>query len=225
MRHLIRLSLPLVLLAAACGRTPQLDTRTYPLHYLSRDAAHGLIEPYIYRDRAGAPGSLSSTESTVTVRETSDNLDKIARVLAQYDVPSPWVRLHFQLIEADGASAPDSSIAAVETELKKLFRFAGYKLVAEAVLTGSAQSHVEQGIGRALSNGVPYLLGVDIGEVRTIGDSGFVSLQVQLRSACCGALTTRINARAGQTVVLGNAQLDNTGNTKILTVRPELVTQ
>jgi hypothetical protein len=225
MRHFIRLGLPLVVLATACSSTPRLDTRTFPLQYITSDAAHGLIEPYVYRDRAGAPGSLSFTESTVTVRETADNLDKIARVLAQYDVPSPWVRLHFQVIEADGPSRPDSSIAAVETELKKLFRFAGYKLVAEAILTGSAQSHVEQAIGRALSNGVPYLLGVDIGEVRKIGDSGFVSLQVQLRSACCGALATRINARAGQTVVLGNAQLDDTGNTKILTVRPELVTQ
>ena len=101
MRTLIRLALPLVLLTAACGRTPQLDTRTFSLQYLSADAVHGLIEPYVYTDRADAPGSLSFTESTVTVRETADNLDKIARVLAQYDVPSPWVRLHFQLIEAD----------------------------------------------------------------------------------------------------------------------------
>ena len=225
MRTLIRLALPLVLLTAACSRTTQLDTRTFPLQYLSADAVHGLIEPYVFTDRAGAPGSLSFTESTVTVRETTDNLDKIARVLTQYDVPSPWVRLHFQLIEADGASAPDSSIAAVETELRKLFRYQGYKLESEAVVSGTARSHIEQVIGGQPRTGSGYMLAVDVGEIRMIGDSGFVSLQVHLRSPYGGALATRINARAGQTVVLGNAQLDEHGNTKILTVRPELVTQ
>jgi hypothetical protein len=166
------------------------------------------------------------------VRETSDNLDKIARVLAQYDVPSPWVRLHFQLIDADGATTTDPRIAMVETELKKLFRYRGYKLVAETVVSGTAQSHVEQAIGGQPSadgelrrDRTGYILAVDIGEVRTIGDSGFVSLQVHVHSPYGGALATRINARTGQTVVLGNAQLDERGNTKILTVRAELVSQ
>jgi hypothetical protein len=224
MRTLIRLAFPLVLLAAACSRTPQLDTRTFPLQYLSAGAAQGLIRPYVYTDRAGAPGSLSLTESTVTVRETTDNLDKIARVLSQYDVPSPWVRLHFQLIEADGATTRDSSIAAVETQLKKLFRYQGYKLVGESVVSGTAQSHVEQ-VMLPEAAGYAYDLAVDVGEIRMIGDTGYVGLQVHLRHGPLGSFATRINARAGQTVVLGNAQFRGGGNTKILTVRPELVSQ
>lgn len=221
MRTPIRFALPLVLLAAACGRTPQLDTRTFPLQYLSAGAAQGLITPYVFTDRAGAAGSLSFTESTVTVRETTDNLDKIARVLAQYDVPSPWVRLHFQLIDADGASTGDSSIAPVETELRKLFRYQGYKLVGETVVSGTAQSHVEQAM--LPEGGYSYYLAVDVGEIRMIGDTGYVSLQVHLRYGPLGSFATRINARAGQTVVLGNAQFRGGGNTKILTVRAELV--
>jgi hypothetical protein len=225
MRRLFPALLALAALTA-CDRAPALETRTFPLQHIKPNTAEGLIMPYVFSDRAAAPGVMSTTENTVTVRETADNLEKIARVLAEYDVPSPWVRLHFQLIEADGAAARDSAIADVEAELRNLFRFAGYRLLAEAVVTGAAHSHVEQVIGTSGGRREPtYLLGVGIGDVRTIGDSGFVSLDVQLRSPMTGALATQINARAGQTVVLGNAQLQQDGGTVILVVRPELVTQ
>lgn len=213
-----------VLVLVGCDATPTLETRTYPLQYISSETAHGLIEPYVFSDRAGAPGTMSFTESTVSVRETADNLEKIGRVLAEFDIPSPWVRLHFQLIAADGTSTRDSAIAAVEAELRNLFRYTGYRLLADAVITGTARSHVEQVIGGGSgSRDASYILGVTIGEVRTLGDSGFVSLDVQLRSPMTGALATQINARAGQTVVLGNAQLQVGGGTVILVVRPEFV--
>jgi hypothetical protein len=209
----------------ACNRAPRLETRTFPLQYLSASTAEGIIGPYVFLDRQGAPGTLSLTENTVTVRETPDNLDKIARVLAEYDTPTPWVRLHFQLIEADGNTPSDARIAELEAELRELFRYTGYRLVAEAVVSGAARSAVEQAVGGNLQEGLGYLLLVEIGEIRTIGDSGFVPLNVTLRSPTGGALMTRVNARAGQTIVLGNAQLRQRGGTTILAVRPEFVTQ
>jgi hypothetical protein len=75
---------------------------------------------------------------------------------------------------------------------------------------------------------------VDILDVRTIGDTGMVAMNVQLRSAVEGStgVTSQINAREGQTVVLGNGlftlELSPGGRrvgTVILTVRPELVRQ
>jgi hypothetical protein len=213
------LSVPL----ADCHQAPALDTRTFPLQYLAPDVAQGLIQPYVYADRAGNPGMMSLTQNTVTVRETTDNLDKIARVLAQYDVPQPWVQLHFQVIEADGTGGADPRIADVETELRKLFRFQGYRLVAEAQVSGAARSSLMQDI--AGGGDRLYRIGVDIGSVRAIGDSGVVELHVQLRGQRGAALTTSLNARDGQTVVLGNAQLGPGGATTILTVRPELVRQ
>lgn len=208
---------------AGCQRAPQLDTRTFPLHYLEPAAARGLIQPYVFADRVGHPGEMSFTENTVTVRETTDNLDKIARVLAQYDVPQAWVRLHFQVIEADGAGGADPRIADVETELRKLFRFQGYRLVAEAQLSGAARSSVAQEIAGAGER--RYRIAVDIGSVRAIRDSGVVELHVELRSEHGAGLMTSLNAREGQTVVLGNAQLGPGTATTILTVRPELVRQ
>ncbi len=220
---------PMLLLAAlaftlaGCDRESELDARTFPLNYLDPGAAQGLIQPYVFTDRTGRAGTMSFTQNTVTVRETPDNLEKIARVLAQYDVPQPWVQLHFQVIEADGASGADPRIADVEAQLRKLFRFQGYRLVAEAQVTGAARSNLVQNV--AAGGGRSYRIEAGIGSVRAIGDSGVVELHVELGSGGRPALSTSLNARDGQTVVLGNAQLLPGNATTILTVRPELVRQ
>jgi len=211
-----------VLTALSCNQSARLETRTFPLKHIEPGTAQGIIEPYVFGDREGAPGMLSLTENTVTVRETPDNLERIERVLAEFDVPSPWVRLHFQLIEADGRGPADPRIAELETELRNLFRYDGYRLVAEAVVTGTARSMIQQAIGGDLRQGEGYALAVDIGEVRVIGESGYVALNVNLRSPYGLGLGTRVNARTGQTLVIGNAQLKESGGTMILAVRPEL---
>jgi len=219
-------SLILVALAVpACDRSPRLETRTFPLQHLEPRTAEGIIEPYVFADREAAPGMMSLTENTVTIRETPDNLEKIARVLAEFDVPSPWVRLHFQLIEANGRGPADPRIADLEAELRKLFRYEGYTLAAEAVVSGTARSVIEQSIGGDVRQGEGYTLGVDIGEVRVIGESGYVALNVHLRSPYGGGLGTRVNARTGQTLVIGNARLKEGSGTMILVVRPEFATQ
>jgi hypothetical protein len=208
---------------AACSRPPSLDTRTFDLHYLDPGTVEAMIRPYVFSDRPAAPGMYSTSERTLTVRETPDNLEKIARVLAEHDRPQPWVRLRFQLIAADGAAPPDQRIADVQAELVKLFRFAGYRLLGEAVASGAPRSNIQQVVG---GEGGPYFIGVNIGDVRSIGDTGIVSMQVTLRSAETGAaLTTEINARENQTLVLGNAQLAVKQGTTILTVRAEIVRQ
>ena len=47
---------------------------------LPASAAEALVAPYIY-DREESPGSMSSLDGAITIRETSDNLDQIERVL------------------------------------------------------------------------------------------------------------------------------------------------
>src|SRR3989449_1839764 len=118
------------LLAACSPRGPNLDTRTFALKYLRGSDAIPIVVPYVYTDRPNAKGVFSVSDNAITVRETPDNLDKIARVLAQYDRPRPFVRLTFHLIEADGAATTDPVIRDVEATLRQLFRFRGYRLVA-----------------------------------------------------------------------------------------------
>ena len=208
---------------SACTGSPELDTRTFELRHMEAHMAEAMIDPYVYGDRPDAPGYISQAGNTITVRETPDNLEKIARVLEEFDRPRPTVRLHFQLIEANGSSTPDPAIAEVEAELRKLFRYSGYSLVTEAVVGGMEGSHIEQVVGDApVEDG--WIITAMIGTVRMIGDSGWVQMQVGVRSPMRGAFTTNVNAREGQTLVVGNAQLMHSGGTLILTVRPEFVT-
>lgn len=220
MRTPMWLVLASLLTAVACGG-PRLDTRTFDLKYLRGEEARDIIRPYVFDDRPKAPGRISTQGPLITVRETPDNLDKIARVLARYDRAAPSVRLRFQVIQADGASQSDPAIAEVENALRKLFRFRGYRLVGEALVSGTEFSESSQEIA---GTGGPYGIVARIGDVSGAGDSGVVRLETFLRVPKLGeALRTSVSLRAGQTAVLGNARLNPEGGTVILTVRPELV--
>ncbi|MGD2135017.1 MAG: secretin N-terminal domain-containing protein [Gemmatimonadales bacterium] len=222
-RRLIPISLVLVGLAACAS--PQLDTRTFELSYLDVNDAASIIDPYVYGDRPDAPGMVSGSGNVLTVRETPDNLDKIARVLEQFDRPQPRVQLRFQLIEADGNGGSDPAIADIEAELRRLFRFEGYRLAAEAYLGGAEGSSIEQAIGSDQHTPPQWILSARIHEVRARGDSGIVRMTVGVRSPIAGGMETALNARAGQTVIVGNAELQQGGGTIILAVTPELVAQ
>lgn len=204
---------------AACGG-PRLDTRTFQLKNLRGNEAERLLAPYVFTDRKEAPGAMSETGDAITVRETPDNLEKIARVLAQYDQPKPSVQLHFQIILADGFAGSDPAIAQVEATLRKLFRFKGYHLAAEAVAGGMEGSTISQTVSGL---GGPYRIRANIFEVRPGQDSGSVGMRAELMGPGPGGLETTVTLRPGQTAVLGNTQMNEKSGTVILTVRPELV--
>lgn len=207
-----------VLLAVGCRGPFPLDTRTFELHYLHPSDAEHLVNPYIYFDRPGAKGAISISTGSITVRETRDNLDKIARVLAQYDHARPNVRLTFQLIEADGFAHRDPAIADVEATLRTLFRFTGYRLVAQGVATSLEGGTITQELGGASA---PYGLLAEIRHVVGSGDSATVELQVRLRLPRGGDFGTIVSLPIGKTAVLGNVQSAPGATTLILTVRPE----
>ncbi len=205
-------------LSFSCSRV-RLETRTYDLHYLDPGTASALIEPYIYRDRDGAPGSASAIDRAITVRETPDNLDRIGRVLEEYDAPPPSMALHFQLIEADGNRETDPRIANVEEELRKLFRFDGYRLLTETVATTLAGHAFSQTMfEEKLQNGgmAGYSLEGRVGPLRGSGDSARVEIEVNLQ----GLLGASVSVPLGHTVVLGTTRLPSR-RAIILTVRAE----
>ena len=200
--------------AAGCGGGPALDTQTFELKYLRGAEVSQIISPYIYSDRKEAKGLMSYSGSTITVRETRDNLEKIARVLAQYDRPRPLVRLTFHLIQADGAATTDPALADVEATLRKLFRFRGYRMVREGVFSATEGGEVSQAMGG-------YRVAAGIHRVSVTGDSATVELGVHLSGRDVEFGTT-VGLPAGKTAVLGNVGQDPRG-TLILTVRPELI--
>jgi hypothetical protein len=208
-------------LLAACGRgTTRLETRTFALHYLPESQVQALLRPYVDEERPGAKGAMSIGSGTVTVRETADNLERVARVLAQYDRPQPSVRLTFKIIRADGATRADPSIADVESALRSLFRFQGYSLVAEGIMTGSQDSRSQQTLD---GSGGPYGLTAMIRQVSGAGDSATVQLTVELVTRGGGSFQTTVGVPAGRTAVLGNVTGGSPSTALILTVRPDLI--
>jgi len=207
-------------LLAGCGRSPaRLETRTFTLHYLDMYSAERIVGPYVDSTRPGAPGAMNATTGVLSVRETADNLDRIGRVLTQFDRPQPSVRLTFNLIQADGASRPDSAIREVESVLRPLFTFRGYALVGTAMVTGLEGSRTSQGISGA---GGPYRLRTMIAHIDGTGDSATVHLDVQLGYPG-GEFETTVGLPPGKTAVLGNVRSGPANSALILTVRPDLV--
>jgi hypothetical protein len=194
----------LALMVTACDWAPKLDVQTFQLEHRSGYEAAELIGPYVYDDRADNPGTMSATSDAITVRETRDNLEKIARVLEELDRPIPPIRLHFQLIEADSFEEVDPAISDVVQELESLFRFDGYRLVGEAMVpvagdTDRGQSFSQRFMGVSPSVTVRARAGV----LR----SGVVRLDpVELMDPWDQLLETSVNLTPGQTVVIGGAQ-------------------
>ncbi|NIP80187.1 MAG: hypothetical protein GWM90_13580 [Gemmatimonadetes bacterium] len=220
-----RFWLPLLVLTAgmaACER-PELDTRTFQVQYLAPYEVEHLIGPYVYRDRESGQGTMSTAQGAVTVRETPDNLDKIGRVLEEFDRPRPSVMLHFQIIEANGAAPADPAIAEVEAELRRLFRFDGYELVAETQVGGIQGTGIRQAVG-GTSSGEGFIIEAGVTEVRPSERATTVTLDVQLGAESMGEiLRTTVTIPAGHSVVLGTARSPVHEGALILVVRAEVM--
>ena len=151
--RIVPLLVALLLFIAACDQPDRsnaikppitdadLETRTFNLRIMKPEEAAALARPYVYEDRPGAPGDLSYFIDTplISVRETPDNLDKIARMLQEFDAGAfqRQHRLHFQIVAANGGESHDARLASVEEELRKVFRFDGFTLIGEAYITVS----------------------------------------------------------------------------------------
>ena len=219
--------LPAILLTA-CGSGVALETRTFRLQSLDDLVALTVIDPYVYGDRPNAPGAATAMQGVLTVRETSDNLDRIARVLEEFDTPRQSVTLHFQVILANGGGSADPAIAEVEEELRRLFRFGGYRLVAQGSVTGLEQSQVNQKMftqdpdnqSGARLMFASYDVGANIGKLGG-GESAMVDLEVQLDGNNSRLFSASVVLGIGNTIVLGTLQLPG-DQALILTVRAEL---
>lgn len=211
--------------ADACGRV-ELETQTFELRYMNPAEAVEMIAPYVYPEREGAPGLVRHFPNGITVRETRENLGRIEEVLTHYDLATPAVRLHFQLIEANGFTGTDARIAEVQRVLEELFRFDGYRLIAEPQIaamegTGSTQMIAKEGGLAENADDIRYHLQARVVDVRGRGENGSIVLNVELQGAW-ERIETSMAVPVGETVVLGSSQ-GSGSTTLILTVRPEFV--
>lgn len=216
------LLLMILMLLAACDGG--VETRTFALQYMEPEQALAMIGPYV----PDAENNMRVTRqpSSLTVTAPAVRLEQIAEVLATNDRVQPDVQLRFQIIEADGFTETDPAIADVQQALQELFRFSGYRLVAEAVVRSKAPGNVEQRI--VARDDHVYTLRADLGRVLMAESGRAVELAVHLRyeRSADGArqegslIYTSLTVPSGQTVVIGSARAQAGANTLILVVRP-----
>jgi hypothetical protein len=213
------------LAAVACGggeRAAELDTRTFEIMHLEDWVAEQLVAPYVYDSRPGAPGVVTVVDGKMTVRETGENLERIESTLAEFDRPKPVVRLAFQIIEANGSQDVDPRIADVESALRQLFRFEGYRLIGEVMVHATEGTELFQEFTVEELDG-PAAIESVIRNVRTSSSGGSVQMEVRFHVGGHTVMGTSVRVRAGQTAVLGRTPGMIGGRHLILAVRPELI--
>jgi hypothetical protein len=85
--------------------------------------------------------------------------------------------LNFQLIAAENTNTRDPAVASLDTLLRSVLKFSGYRLLSTSVAAASEGQMVSQTIS---ADGDPLLLSVQISELRSEGNDASVQLYVQL---------------------------------------------
>lgn len=195
------------------------ETRTFPLRYMEPEAAFAMIEPYV----PGGAENMRMIErpASLTITAPEVRLEQVAQVLGTADRPSPDVQLRFQIIEADGFTETDPAIEDVQAALQDLFRFRGYRLVAEVVAQTRAPGSLEQRVVAGQEQA--YRISAQL--ERVISSDAGTAVELSVRLATLGnstVISTSLTVPSGQTVVVGSARAQAGGNPLILVVRPEI---
>jgi hypothetical protein len=197
--------------------------KTLVLHHLSNPDAVKLLGPYVY----GQVYEVGPSIHAVTVRAAAKSFPEIERLLAEYDRAPITLTLSFQLIGADETNTRDASLVGLDSLLRGVLKFSGYKLLSTAVANVGERSFATQ---RLAGDQEDYQLNVELTDVRTEGADANAHLTVSLYSLLPGGVPktngalfeTGVTVPMGNTVVLGTAASHGSEKALILTVRPQI---
>jgi len=192
-------------------------TKTVQLHHLSNDDAVRLLTPYLLGQ--GAAYTMGGGMHAVTIRATAKGIADAEHALAEYDRSPVTLTLNFQLIAAVDTPTRDPAVAGLDSVLRGVLKFAGYRLLSTAVARVSEGSSASQTLaGDADMN---YALSYTVTRVEGAGSNATVHLTVVLvRRAADGRpgpsgrleeelFSTGVTIPLGNTVVLGSAVESN----------------
>ena len=163
----------------------------------------------------------------VTIRETPKIFAEMMAVLSQYDRDPASVTLNFQLIAAENTNTRDPGVAGLDSLLRTVLKYSGYRLLTTSVASASENGYVTQSLS---ADGDNFTLAVTVSDLRVEGNDASVHLSVSLTrnavpskgQAQASVLSTGVTVPVGQTVVLGTSGIDSGQRALILTVRPQL---
>jgi hypothetical protein len=226
---LLALSLVAAPVLRAQEQAQPLIVKTFTLRHLNPASANRLVEPYILSSKGGV-FEVGGAIRAITVRETAQNVARIDSLLRAHDRSPTTLTFRFQLIAAEDQPTRDPAIGGLDSTLRGLLRFAGYRLLSQAVVTvGEAQTFAQT----LNANDERLLLAGEVSEIHATDGNGSVYIQVRLGRArgvsAAGKempderlLQTGVSVPLGQTVVLGSAVPGGKVRALILAVRPEV---
>jgi hypothetical protein len=194
--------------AAGCGRRDAgMETKTFVIARLTQEEALQLLTPYI---REG--GYLSGKNHLITVREKPDRVAIIGDLLKKYDGGGVVqdVVMRIQIVEANGFTARDSSIADIEQTLREMFKYKGYRLAGEALVRAREESPFEQEV-------TGYKISGRVG--RMLSERGPIMITLWDKAGARQLLSSTVTATMNKPVVLGQS---SDGGAIILIIRPSI---
>jgi hypothetical protein len=207
--------------------------KTVDLHHITSGEAVKLLSPYV--QTAGGGVFEVPNVRAVTIRESPKVYDQMMGVLEKYDREPATVVLNFQLVSANQSGTRDPAVAGIDSLLRGVLKFSGYRLLGTAVATAGEDHNVRQTIA---GDNETLALAVEVYDVRVDGNAASVNLRVSLSKPAVPAatsgtvsvggrlpvdlLSTGVTVPIGQTVLLGTSATDNGTRALILTVRPQL---
>jgi len=205
----------------------QFIVKTVPLRHLTSAEAVKLLSPYSV-SVGGGVYDVSPNIRAVTIREVEKIFNEMMAVLAQYDRDPATVTLHFQLIAAENSATRDPSVASLDSLLRGVLKFTGYRLLSSSFANASEGGTVSQTLN---ADGEPLNLMVQLTDLRSDATAASVHMTVSLTKPLVSTgrtvmsptvLSTGVTVPIGQTVVLGTSTTDAGQRALILTVRPQL---
>jgi hypothetical protein len=134
-------------------------------------------------------------------------------VLKQYDRDPATVSLNFQLIAAENTNKREPGLAGLDSLLRGVLKYSGYRLLMTSVASASEDGVVTQTLA---AEGDTYTLEVGVHDLRIDGSDASVHINVRLfrdfnpnkGQMATQVLSTGVTVPIGQTVVLGTSAID-----------------
>lgn len=207
---------------AAPARPSALGLRVFTLHYKKIDDVYMLISPYV-----GPRGSVKTqpAQRTLTVQDAPETLQRIAALIASYDVPPRSVEVSVQLIVATaGASQQEPAPPPIRGVIDKLnalsTRWTDYKMVGNARVLGT------EGERSSLRVGEDYRVDFRIDQVsdesRVIRFKPFELLRreavVEGPERYASVMNTVLNLRDSQQFIVGASKVEQSNRALFMTI-------
>ncbi|HKS07811.1 MAG TPA: hypothetical protein VJR92_16020 [Gemmatimonadaceae bacterium] len=204
-----------------------LEVQLFPLQFLKPADAAKLISPFVFERNAGVFEAGASVKA-ITVRASRRVLARVDSLLKVYDEPPVTLNLRFQLIAGSDSAWLDAAIAPdVQNSLRSLFRFAGYRVIAQGVTTVSSTEFMTS----LHATDEKFEVSGSVGTISraTAARPASAQLDIRLLSGRTFMLSTGVSIPVGETVIVGSAAGGPTdtqrGRTLILVVKPEPVSR